>query len=205
MQTGAEGSLFSCQNQCDSSISASLCTPAVLPLLTGFLWISTLISSSYRAQEWLCSPYSTKHQGNQEPSTVETSFPSGSLFSLPSKRVWWPSLYQIGPSITQQPVDSSAPSGQETSGRGRGQWCWKAAGTDRDTDCSPLRPASPGHPCSALWERTQNLTPFTSLGFCPSLSVLNYRQRSGRTWQPASTTNIILFSLQSFSSGTELS
>ena len=34
----------------------------------------------------------------------------------------------------------------------------KAAGTERDSDCSLLRPTSPGYPCLALWERIQNLT-----------------------------------------------
>lgn len=59
---------------------------------------------------------------SQEPSMIEASFPSGSLFNLlPSKRLCWPSLCQFGPSITQGPMDSSFPSSQEPSRRGRQQ------------------------------------------------------------------------------------
>lgn len=146
MQTGAEGLCFNSQSQCDSPSSASLCIPAVLPILTGVIWTSALPSRRYTVPKWLSAPYSRKCK-------------NPAWQKLPSLQHLYSAYYQarvfVGPVCVSLVLLSHSRPWIHHSPQVRSLWKGKATGTDRDSDCSLLRPTSPGYPFSPLGENSE--------------------------------------------------
>lgn len=160
MQTGTEASLFSFQASVLPPVAASLCIPTVLPLVMDLLWVCILITSRYRALEWL-SQARLYHTFFSQAPNMDRNFPSGSFWSLPRKRAYWPSLRQAlshcsslwTSSLRSTPV-----------WKGQGTVCRKAAGAEMGSIAPqmgqwlfPTENDLPRTPKLSSWERIQNM------------------------------------------------